>query len=52
MTAHARSMLTDSALTVPFDGRRLLLGMWQGIYLWEHRSSPQVRRVVIAVLGA
>jgi secondary thiamine-phosphate synthase enzyme len=52
MAAHARSTLTDATLTVPVGGGRLLLGMWQGIYLWEHRTSPQARRVVITVLGA
>ncbi|HWJ95588.1 MAG TPA: secondary thiamine-phosphate synthase enzyme YjbQ, partial [Telluria sp.] len=37
MAAHARSMLTDTGLTVPIGGGRLLLGTWQGIYLWEQR---------------
>lgn len=51
MAAHARSVLTDSGLTVPVGAARLLLGTWQGIYLWEHRTSPQQRRVVVTVLG-
>ncbi|TFW27557.1 YjbQ family protein [Massilia arenosa] len=51
MAAHARSVLTDTALTVPIGGGRLLLGTWQGIYLWEHRTSPHQRRVVVTILG-
>lgn len=52
MAAHARSVLTDSGLTVPVGTGRLLLGTWQGIYLWEHRTEGQMRRVVVTVLGA
>ena len=52
MSAHARSMLTDSALTIPVGAGRLLLGTWQGIYLWEHRTAPHRRRVVVTLLGA
>lgn len=52
MAAHARSVLTDSGLTVPVGAGRLLLGTWQGIFLWEHRTSPQRRSVVITVLGS
>lgn len=51
MAAHARTMLTDCAVTVPVGGGRLLLGTWQGIYLWEHRTSPHRRKVVVTVLG-
>ncbi|MBB3219262.1 secondary thiamine-phosphate synthase enzyme YjbQ [Pseudoduganella umbonata] len=51
MAAHARTMLTDTALTVPVGGGRLLLGTWQGIYLWEHRTAPHRRSVVVTVLG-
>ena len=52
MAAHARSMLTHTGLSVPVGGGRLLLGTWQGIYLWEHRTSPHRRAVVVTVLGA
>jgi secondary thiamine-phosphate synthase enzyme len=52
MAAHARSVLTDSGLTVPVGGGRLLLGTWQGIWLWEHRSAAQRRSVVVTILGA
>ena len=52
MAAHARSVLTGSSVTVPVGAGRLLLGTWQGIYLWEHRTDAQQRRVVVTVLGA
>ncbi|WP_151635904.1 secondary thiamine-phosphate synthase enzyme YjbQ [Noviherbaspirillum aerium] len=52
MAAHARSVLTDTSLTIPVGSGSLLLGTWQGIYLWEHRTGPQRRRVVVTVLGA
>jgi secondary thiamine-phosphate synthase enzyme len=52
MAAHARSVLTDTGLTVPVGAGRLLLGTWQGIFLWEHRTAPQRRSVVVTVLGA
>lgn len=51
MAAHARSVLTDTGLMVPIGAGRLLLGTWQGIYLWEHRTGAQRRRVVVTVLG-
>ena len=51
MAAHARSLLAGSSVSVPVGGGELLLGTWQGIYLWEHRSQPQLRRVVVTVLG-
>ncbi len=52
MAAHARSVLTDTALTLPVGGGRLLLGTWQGVFLWEHRTAPQRRSVVVTVLGS
>ena len=51
MAAHARSLLAGSSVTVPVGGGALLLGTWQGIYLWEHRTGAQARRVVVTVLG-
>lgn len=51
MSAHGRSMLTDTGLSVPVGGGRLLLGTWQGIYLWEHRTAPHRRKVVVTVVG-
>jgi secondary thiamine-phosphate synthase enzyme len=51
MPAHVRTILTASAVTVPVDGGRADLGTWQGIYLWEHRTSPHRRRVTVTVLS-
>jgi secondary thiamine-phosphate synthase enzyme len=52
MAAHARSVLTDTALTIPVGNGRMLLSTWQGIFLWEHRTAPQRRSVVVTVLGS
>ncbi len=51
MAAHARSVLTANSLSIPVGEGRLLLGTWQGIYLWEHRRAPHVRTLVITVQG-
>ena len=51
MAAHARSVLTASSLTLPVGDGRLLLGTWQGVYLWEHRHAPHERSVVVTVSG-
>ena len=51
MAAHARSVLTSSSLQIPVADGRLLLGTWQGIYLWEHRVAPHTRHVVVTVIG-
>jgi secondary thiamine-phosphate synthase enzyme len=51
MASHARSVLTSSSLTIPVADGRLMLGTWQGIFLWEHRTSPHTRSVVVTVVG-
>ena len=51
MAAHARSMLTSTSLTLPVGNGRLLLGTWQGLYLYEHRTSPHSRSIVVTVMG-
>jgi secondary thiamine-phosphate synthase enzyme len=51
MPAHVRSVLTQPGLTVPISGGRCALGTWQGIYLWEHRTAPHSRRVIVSVQG-
>ena len=51
MAAHVRSVLTSNSLTVPVAEGRLLLGTWQGIYLWEHRLAPHTRHLVVTVQG-
>jgi len=47
MPAHVRSVLTQSALTIPIIAGRPGLGTWQGIFLYEHRISPHRREVVV-----
>jgi secondary thiamine-phosphate synthase enzyme len=51
MAAHARSVLTSNSLTVPVTDGRLALGTWQGIYLWEHRTAPHQRSLVVTLQG-
>jgi secondary thiamine-phosphate synthase enzyme len=51
MASHARSVLTSSSITVPVAEGRLMLGTWQGLYLWEHRAAPQSRHLVVTVMG-
>jgi secondary thiamine-phosphate synthase enzyme len=51
MPAHIRAALTQTQLTIPVTGGRMALGTWQGIYLFEHRSSPHRRGVVLHLLG-
>jgi secondary thiamine-phosphate synthase enzyme len=51
MPAHVRTALTTVNLSIPLRGGRLVLGTWQGIYLWEHRKAPHSRRVAMHFLG-
>ena len=51
MPAHVRTALTATHLSVPVMGRRMVLGTWQGIYLWEHRLRPHRRELVLHLLG-
>ncbi|WP_078085880.1 secondary thiamine-phosphate synthase enzyme YjbQ [Microbulbifer mangrovi] len=47
MPAHIKASLTACSLGIPMENGRLLLGTWQGIYLWEHRHHRGKRRVII-----
>jgi secondary thiamine-phosphate synthase enzyme len=51
MPAHARSAVTRTSETIPVHESRLALGTWQALYLWEHRSSPHTRRLVVTIDG-
>jgi secondary thiamine-phosphate synthase enzyme len=51
MPAHLRSALTQSQLSIPIDNGRMLLGRWQGIYLFEHRREPSVRELALHLVG-
>ena len=51
MPAHVRSVLTQTAISIPVQDGRCALGTWQGLYLWEHRSAPHSRRVTVTTMG-
>ena len=51
MPAHVRSILTSNSLSIPVSSGRCDLGIWQGIYLWEHRRIPHQRRITVTVHG-
>ena len=51
MTSHIRSTLTQTSISIPLISGRLALGTWQGLYVFEHRSHPHQRRVVLQLLG-
>jgi secondary thiamine-phosphate synthase enzyme len=52
MPAHLRTAVTSTSLIVPITRGKLALGTWQAIYVWEHRTSPHARRLVITAWGA
>ena len=51
MPAHIRTALTTQTMSLSVDNGRLLLGTWQAVYLWEHRSSPHHRRLACHLIG-
>jgi len=51
MPAHIKSSLTNSQITLSIKDRKLILGTWQGLYLFEHRLDPQSRKIVFHFLG-
>jgi secondary thiamine-phosphate synthase enzyme len=51
MPAHIRSALTQTQLSIPVRNNRMALGIWQGIYLFEHRVYPHTRDVLLHLLG-
>ena len=52
MPAHVRAALTQTQLAIPLRRGQLVLGTWQGIYLYEHRFAPQRRKVALHLIGA
>ena len=52
MPSHIKMALTRTSETIPFHAGRLLLGTWQGVFLWEHRHAAHRRRLVVTVTGA
>ena len=51
MPAHIRAALTQTQLTIPLAAGRMVLGTWQGIYLFEHRRAPHERSIALHVIG-
>jgi secondary thiamine-phosphate synthase enzyme len=51
MPAHVKSALTATSLSIPIADGRLVLGTWQGIFLWEHRHRPGRRTIVVYIGG-
>ena len=47
MPAHIKAILTTTQISIPFEHRSLLLGTWQGVYLWEHRHAAHQREVIV-----
>jgi secondary thiamine-phosphate synthase enzyme len=51
MPSHVKMALTRTSEVVPFADGRMMLGTWQGIFLWEHRRAAHTRKVVVTVMG-
>ena len=51
MPAPVRTALTAVNLGIPIAAGQLALGTWQGIYLWEHRTHPHTRQLIVHLLG-
>ena len=51
MPSHIRSVLTNTSEQIPLSGGEMLLGTWQGIFLWEHRRLGHSRNVVVNISG-
>ena len=51
MSAHIRTAPTNVNLNIPISGGSMVLGTWQGVYLWEHRTHPHTRRIHVHING-
>ncbi len=51
MPAHIRSVLTHTSEQIPISSGRLVLGTWQGVYVWEHRQWNHQREIVVHIFG-
>ena len=51
MPAHIKTMLTQTSLTIPIKNKQLILGTWQGIYLFEHRYNAHSRKITLSFIG-
>ena len=48
--SHMKSSLTQTSLNIPITNSRLNMGTWQGIYLWEHRKSSHIRKLLLTLI--
>lgn len=51
MPAHVRTVLTQSSITIPITDTSLSLGVWQGLFLWEHRINGLLRTITVTVMS-
>ena len=51
MPAHIKSSLTNNQITLSIKNSEIILGTWQGLYLFEHRLDPQIRKILLHFLG-
>jgi secondary thiamine-phosphate synthase enzyme len=51
MPSHIKMALTRSSENIPFSQGRLQLGTWQGLFLWEHRVAPHIRKLTFSYIG-
>ncbi len=51
MPAHIKSALTATSLTIPVSNGALMLGTWQGVYLFEHRKMPHTRKIIVSFIS-
>ena len=51
MPAHVKATLTQTSLSIPVSQGRMMLGTWQGVYLFEHRRAPHSRQIVVHIAG-
>ena len=51
MAAHIRTVLTQSSLSIPVQKGKCDLGIWQGIFLWEHRTKAHKRNIALTIMG-
>lgn len=51
MPSHIKMALTRTSEVIPFDRGHLSLGTWQGLFLWEHRTRPHTREIVVSIQG-
>lgn len=50
MSSHVRSVLTTNSIMIPITDKRLALGTWQGVFLWEHRLAPHERKITVTLI--